>query len=840
MPQSDLLARLAELKASRKAAGGTSKTSSFSSPLAMGGGLFRATIQPIVYGEELALVKEPTALCLGKIGAGGNLCLKLETECDTEAHFKKKGILPSVSCLIQLKGEEKGYENVVLETTGLEKAFIDELLQMKNVSWASEFAKIEANDTRSATDMERLEDVLNTAKKHRTFGTPAKHLATEDILDKISLLDTAQSLLIDVSELELDTDGAGTSRDFSFKSESYMAVCTDVYEKLLILIENNKCSADVILGLQPFVESHTKPIEHLVSGLRIEIASLQAQLGEKDLVRKDIPPVLWNAVEAGFDSFLDLENRLEEVTTIAQEAHEVAGELLSGAEVHESKSQVKFENKPSELDGEDFLNNLTGPRMINGNLYHPNPKKHNAGATYGGSSNQSNRNNFNPNENGYNNGGKLPWNNGNGNGNGFSNGGFQPALNGVPDGNHNMNCNENDLLCGRCMVRFHDLENKLGATNVRVGNLEDAKSGNIDSAIMIKDRIYRGRGDINAELDHWFPVAQGKRIDAGLFPTPNLILNLMHADICSKKAPKIPLDQKDLIKLEIRRSDADAFYALQSDKPEFMVTNELCPNFNYKATKAQRDSATIRFLPSHEDFGNGLDSDSLHFKFKTSLEHVKAERERYIESVLMDHPDHRVLAISKQLLNDSCKFISQILGFMDETYASCYDSFGATTEAWDLVSHCIEEIFSKELKPCLKYCVAQDLVDVRDALVGVVHASFSLNCKVRELTSIGLKNHHSTTTSHVRFVMKMAKTSRKSEAKIKATPETSSIDSAKFQLELTSLQKENKDLKAHLKRLESRLDGHMNNKSLHDSSSKKKKSSPSASSSDKDDSGDNQ
>ena len=70
----------------------------------------------------------------------------------------------------------------------------------------------------------------------------------------------------------------------------------------------------------------------------------------------------------------------------------------------------------------------------------------------------------------------------------------------------------------------------------------------------------------------------------------------MHADIFSKKAPKIPLDQKDLIKLEIRRSDADAFYVFQSEKTEFMVTNELCPNFNYKATKAQQDSATIHSI----------------------------------------------------------------------------------------------------------------------------------------------------------------------------------------------------------------------------------------------------
>ena len=195
----------------------------------------------------------------------------------------------------------------------------------------------------------------------------------------------------------------------------------------------------------------------------------------------------------------------------------------------------------------------------------------------------------------------------------------------------------------------------------------------------------------------------------------------------------------------------------------------------------------------------------MHFKFKASLDHIKGERERYIESRLSDHPDHRVLSVAKQLLEDSCKFIRQMLSFMEEIYSACYDSFGATSEAWELVSHCIEEVFTKELKPCLKYCVAQDLVDVKDALIGVVHTAFSLNCKLRELTSIGLKNHHSTTTSHVRFVMKMAKTSRKSETKGKSSQEKSSSDT-KLLSTISALEKENNELKSHIKRVESRLD----------------------------------
>ena len=137
-----------------------------------------------------------------------------------------------------------------------------------------------------------------------------------------------------------------------------------------------------------------------------------------------------------------------------------------------------------------------------------------------------------------------------------------------------------------------------------------------------------------------------KQIDAGLFPTPHLILNLMHADMCSKNGPRIPLDQRDMIRHGIRRSDADAFYALQSDKPEFMITKDLCPNYIYKTTSAQKNSAAFKFVPSHEDFGNGLDSDLLHYKFKSSLDYVKGKADRYIESSLSDHPDHRAYTVS--------------------------------------------------------------------------------------------------------------------------------------------------------------------------------------------------
>ena len=107
----------------------------------------------------------------------------------------------------------------------------------------------------------------------------------------------------------------------------------------------------------------------------------------------------------------------------------------------------------------------------------------------------------------------------------------------------------------------------------------------------------------------------------------------------------------------------------------------------------------------------------------------------------------------------------------------------------------------------MKFCVSQDLIEPRNAFVGVLHASFSLNVKVKELTQVGLKNHHSTTTSHVRFVMKMAKGQRKG-GDDKLAPLQLKFD--KLQLDHNKLkenhEKEQVAMAKILKNLESRLD----------------------------------
>jgi hypothetical protein len=462
--------RIQRLKA-RQSSLGAFSSNAFNTPV-RGGGLFRpGTIQPIVFGEEIALVKQSAALCLGRIGAGCNICLKLASECTTEAHSKKKGTLPNDPCLVAIKGDDKGYENVTLEAQLLDESFITELLQKTDVNWPSEFAKIEANDTRTSDDRDIIEDVLMTAKKHRNFASPAKKEATDIILDKINLLETTITLMNDAGELLVNDEGE-VEQNFEFDAESYAKFSSGIYDKLDIVMENARVMGEIILGLQPFVDGQVKPVENLLSGIRIEMASLTALLGDKDLGRKDVPLCLWAVIESGFDSIIKLEKKLSEVATTANESHEVAATLLS---FHEEEDQPRPSSKTSPTsvtNGDEFLNNLSKPKIVNGTLFQPSSintdSKSNWNGSGGGNGNQpSSNHDNNPND---------------------------------PSG-HATTCDADELLCGRCMVKFHELDSKITATNVRVSNLEDSKNGNVDSAIMVKGRVYRGRSDIRAEMD---------------------------------------------------------------------------------------------------------------------------------------------------------------------------------------------------------------------------------------------------------------------------------------------------------------------------------------------------
>jgi len=326
---------------------------------------------------------------------------------------------------------------------------------------------------------------------------------------------------------------------------------------------------------------------------------------------------------------------------------------------------------------------------------------------------------------------------------------------------------------------------------------------------MIKEEVFRSRGDISAWADKHFSATTGISIESSCFMTPHYLLNLIRWDMCSSRG-KTEFSAKDIKVLGVKQADALAFFALQSTKPEFMLTKEARPTHKQVCSKTIHDGDSIKFFTN---FGSSSDSGTLHHRFKESLRQVKEAQKLYIADRLEHLADRVVHDIAIQLLDDSARFVAEMLEFIEDLYQSCNDSFGATTEAWELVCHCLEELFTKQMKPSLKFVVS-DLQEPRRAGVGVIHAAFSLNVKVRELLFISLKNHHSTTNSHVRFVMKMAKKDKKDDK---------SQDLVK---RIEVLEKEKSELASHLRGLESRIDKLVNESKKWKGSQKERDYSP--------------
>ena len=662
----------------------------------------------------------------------------------------------------------KGYVNVILETKDLESDLVTSLLEKIDVNWAKEFEVIKSNGTQSIQEEFISREKVNTSRKQTTFETPAKRNVLRDLEDKLHDLKSISDLVEELGDENVNAEGNRANRHIHLVTdEDLLKNLNDVYSHLDILCEHAKIVKDVLGENSSFIGGFVQPLEAVMSGARLEIAAIRGDIGIKNLSYSNVPPGLWNAVETGFASIQDLESQLSDCKIRSDEAYEVADFLLSsGGDL--SGAAAAFGDDDSDEGkkgdpGKSFVNSLGlgKHRSIKDGVLAPKVKQ-----------------------------GDTP-----------------PSQDVPPPPYPGVDCDHDSTLCSYCMNRMDGLESRLINSLLRLSNLEEAKAGSIESAIMVKNEVFRGRRDIAAWTQKNFPAELDKNIEGACFTTPHFLLNMMYADMCSKRYASIDLQVKDFKSLGINRPDATAYYALQADKPDFMVATTACPSHSVKANKQVRDAAPLKFIPSFADFGTSSDSESMQYRFKQSLDHVRDKQEKYIDSRLEYHPNREVIDIASQLMNDSCKFISQMLDFMEELYSACHESFGASAEAWELVCHCLEELFTKELKPSLKFCVSQDLIEPRNAFIGVLHSAFSLNVKIRELTQVGLKNHHSTTTSHVRFVMKMAKSQRRS-GDDKIAPLQVKFD--KLQLEHNKLKdeqvKDQANMVKSLKNLESRVD----------------------------------
>ena len=64
-----------------------------------------------------------------------------------------------------------------------------------------------------------------------------------------------------------------------------------------------------------------------------------------------------------------------------------------------------------------------------------------------------------------------------------------------------------------------DLEAALLSNTARVSNLEQAKSGKIESALLMKNQIVQSHDDVAAWAELHFPTSFGKNIEGAGFPS---------------------------------------------------------------------------------------------------------------------------------------------------------------------------------------------------------------------------------------------------------------------------------------------------------------------------------
>ena len=169
----------------------TGSGTSFHSPLVgVSASMEAGNPAPITFSSDLALIKHPGSLCLGKIGAVGKFCLRRKDQCSYEIHKSVKVEFEYQRFFVVLGGsKEVAYCQPVLDAAALNADLEEDLLLARqDADWAKTFTVISDNNIVSNQEEKRLKKLTATARKAAIYRTPAK-LATLSNFDvKISVL----------------------------------------------------------------------------------------------------------------------------------------------------------------------------------------------------------------------------------------------------------------------------------------------------------------------------------------------------------------------------------------------------------------------------------------------------------------------------------------------------------------------------------------------------------------------------------------------------------------------------------------------------------------------------
>jgi len=100
------------------------------------------------------------------------------------------------------------------------------------------------------------------------------------------------------------------SMSLDFTETSYIEATKSLVNYVGILAEVASYVAQVFAATLGLIEDYVTPLESVVGGVRLEMGSVQGDMGVKDTTLSNVPPGLWNAVETGFLSISEVEKRV--------------------------------------------------------------------------------------------------------------------------------------------------------------------------------------------------------------------------------------------------------------------------------------------------------------------------------------------------------------------------------------------------------------------------------------------------------------------------------------------------------------------------------------------------
>ena len=702
----------------------------FSTPLQ--GGAQDADSSPLVIGENLALVNDKSAVCLGKIGSG-KVCLKLK--CRVKSHKKTKMSFAAERVVLGLaNSKDVGHCSPVLDASSLDASLVNDLLQREvGTAWTQEFALIAENAVKDEDGEDRMKKLTATAKKAALVRTPAR-VAKRETMDKhldsavktveglYAFFEESGSMAKEVAKVS-SADSPSEQFKLLLKLQELLCQKLDVSGDSIVVLGR------VIIAVAQAQDENFVSVEDLITGLRGLVSLIQGDIGIR---AKDFPPDVGSTIWSVLQEVLSWNDEMEKsLTIISDYIVDMRENLIPGI-------QASGRVSPQ----------LRGARRVNASgILPPTAPRDNRSAQWSGG-----MGGFSAMGSGY-----GAYGTGAGGGGGGSRGGGGGGSTGRPtNGDEEEEDDDDSLLGGQGgfsvgggapseAVKEHHLWENL---EERVSRLERHSAGlsGTEQTVFFGNHVFRSKLDVAALLERHLGTG---RYQCGLFCSPQQILNAIHAEF-SNCLPAAK-DYKALNDLRVNTRDYLAATAVLRSKPTLFDAKRLDGHYYKSSSNLQ---CRFKTIPTYEDWGLRSDMDSLYYKFSRALDNFDLALQSAISSELAAFDDLQLLAT--KMLASSSKFVRSLFEYMTECFEHLNPSFPSATDTWELVCFSVEEVFLNEFAPARSALVERDFNSPQKLALDVIWVNLRGMRVVEEFLQAGIKNHPSMNGAQIRFVIKQA------------------------------------------------------------------------------------